>query len=525
MRSTVDAIKERLDIAEVVSSYTKLEKAGTSFKARCPFHTEKTPSFLVSPLRQTFYCFGCGAKGDIFTFVEQMEGIEFKDALKLLAEKAGVEIVYERREGEKEDKEKLYGILESATAFFEEKLRENKVAYDYLVSRGLTRETIKEWRLGFAPDEWHSLLDHLKTLGYEKALCLTAGLVKTGDPSISSGQVNEREPYDVFRNRLIFPLRDASGRIIAFSGRVLDKDAMPKYLNSPDTPIFRKSEVLYGLDKSKMSIRKQNYGVLVEGQFDLLLSHQVGVKNTVASSGTAFTQSHLERLKHLSRRLILAFDGDVAGLAAAEKATFLGLTLGFELKVATLKEGEDPASLAQSSPEEWKKVLREAEPAPEFFLSKILAKEKDQRKIGKEIVAKILPMIKLLGSSIEQAHFISSLHARTGIKEEVLWADLKKVTSPAVVRGEENSLTLPPQKIEGRSRFDEYKEVIEFLKENPSDKNLLAQKDELEKRIRENELSEKIEALRIESRMSPDEVLKEIDILTRERDEVRRKLL
>ena len=424
MRGDVDTIKEKLDITEIVSGYVKLQKAGASFKACCPFHKEKTPSFFVSPVRQSFYCFGCGAKGDIFTFVEEMEGLDFRGALSLLAEKAGVEIKYRGGES-KTEKDKILSVLEEATMFFEKGFVENKSARRYLASRGINDETIKNWRIGYAPGPpaggWRSLYNHLQNLGYDREMILKAGLAKTNDASATN------TPYDVFRDRIIFPLADVNGRIIAFSGRALSKETEPKYLNSPDTLLFTKSEVLYGLDKAKDQIRKKDYTVLVEGQMDLILSHQSGVDNTVASSGTAITGAHLERLKRFSSRIIIAFDGDSAGEKAAERASELGIFLGLEVKVANLPAGLDPAEVVEKDPQEWKNILRASLPAVEFFFNRIEGGEKDPRKLGKQIEKRILPMVKLIGSAIEQSHFISMLAKRTGIKEEILWEDLKKV--------------------------------------------------------------------------------------------------
>ena len=426
MRGSVETIKEKLDIQEIISGYVKLEKAGQSFKARCPFHNEKTPSFFVSPVRQSFYCFGCGAKGDIFTFVQEVEGLDFRGALKLLAEKAGVELEYQQLGESKTEREKILNVLEEATLFFEKELVGNKPALKYLASRGLSDETIKKWRIGYIPGEWRLLYSHLVSLGYNKEVIIKAGLVKLKDGG--------GDPYDVFRDRIIFPLSDPNGRVIAFSGRALSKDTEPKYLNSPDTILFTKSEVLYGLDKAKEQIRKKDYAVLVEGQMDLVLSHQAGVSNTVAVSGTAFTNLHLERLKHLSLRIILAFDGDSAGEKAAERASELGINLGFEVKVANLPKDRDPAEIIQKDIEEWKKILRESKPAVEFFFNKIEEKEKDSRKLGKQIEKKILPMIKIIKSSIEQSYFVSMLAKRTGIKEAILWEDLKKVKIAELVK-------------------------------------------------------------------------------------------
>ena len=434
MRGDVETIKERLDITDVAREYVKLEKAGQSFKARCPFHNEKTPSFYVSPARQSFYCFGCGAKGDIFTLVQELEGLSFKESLKMLAEKAGVEIEYRpEAAGVKSEKDHIREVLEIATQFFESQLLGSDAARKYFSSRGISEESQRSWRLGYAPLEWRSLYNHLLERGHGKDILIKAGLVKPVEGEI-------KEPYDVFRDRLIFPLSDASGQVIAFSGRALSPETQPKYLNSPDTILFTKSEVLYGLDKAKEKIRRKNYAVLVEGQMDLVLSHQAGIDNTVASSGTAFTPAHLERLKRLSSRIILAFDGDNAGDKAAEKATQSALALGLEVKIAKLPEGKDPADMVSGNPSEWKEILRSAKPAVEHFLEKLLLSEKDKRKAGKLIVEKLLPLIALLESSMERSHFVSLISKMTGIKEDVVWDDLKRVKRPDFARTSPNPL-------------------------------------------------------------------------------------
>lgn len=454
MRGDVDIIKEKLDITEIISGYVKLEKAGQSFKARCPFHNEKTPSFFVSPTRQNFYCFGCGVKGDIFTFVEDIEGLDFRGALKLLADKAGVEIEHKGGES-KEEKKKILNVTEEATKFFEKELIQNKEAYRYITSRGIDDESIKKWRIGYARPEWRSLFDYLQKLGYDKEIILKAGLTKVSDTSAN------KDPYDVFRGRIIFPLTDLNGRVIAFSGRALSKESEPKYLNSPDTPLFTKSEVLYGLDKAKDQIRRKNYAVLVEGQIDLVLSHQIEIDNTVAASGTAFTQQHLEKLKRFSSRIILAFDGDLAGLKASRKASELAIFLGLEVKVADLPKDSDPAQIVEKSPEEWKNILRQSLPAVEFFFNKIEEVEKDPRKLGRQVEQNILPMIKLMGSAIEQSHYVSMLSKRTGIKEEILWEDLRKVKTSNII-----DVNISHQTTTG----EDYKRVIQSYREQIEDR-------------------------------------------------------
>lgn len=432
MRGTVDRIKERLDIVDVIGSYIPLEKSGAHYKGRCPFHNEKTASFFVSQSRQNFYCFGCGAKGDVFTFVEELDGIDFRGALKFLADKAGVEIQHEQGPS-KTEKDMLYHALDDASLFFEAELQKNNDALSYLKNRGVSEESIKNFRIGYAPLEWRALLAHLESLGHRRDILLKAGLVKWSADDASQGkEKTERLPYDVFRGRVMFPLQDSGGKVIAFSGRALQVDAIPKYLNSPDTVLFTKSEVLYGLDKAKEEIRKKDYAVLVEGQLDLVLSHQAGIKNTVASSGTAFTSHHLERLKRLSQRIILAFDGDAAGEKAAQKSAMLGLMLGMEVKIAPLPDGRDPADMVRESSELWKDTLRSSVHAIEHVLARVLKTEDHPRKVGKMIVKEVLPLITLVQSAVERSHFISLIAKQSGIREEVLWEDLRHVAVQAM---------------------------------------------------------------------------------------------
>ncbi len=498
MGGDAERVKERLDIAEVVGGYVKLDKAGQSFKGRCPFHNEKTPSFFVSPLRQSYYCFGCGAKGDIFTFVQELEGLSFRQALKDLAERAGVELT-NRPEAVKArgEKDELLQALEAATVFFENELGKSEAARQYVLSRGITEVSIRKWRLGYAPAEWRSLYSHMLQLGFKQDVLLKAGLVK----SVADG--SGKQPYDVFRDRIIFPLSDSSGEVIAFSGRALAPEAVPKYLNSPDTVLFTKSEVLYGLDKAKEKIRKQNYAVLVEGQVDLVLSHQVGVENTVASSGTAFTERHLERLKRLSKRIILGFDADAAGEKAGEKAAELGLRLGLEVKIANLPRGKDPAEIAKANPSAWKEVLRSSLPAIEHFLNRVIAEEKDTRKRGLMIEKKILPLIALLGSSIERSHFVSLISQRTGLKEDVLWEDLKRVkkgadpvrTSHLVV---EPLSKHPPRRELMEERLTEVRTWLsEFPEDAPEAKDWVKEESEILAHLSQESLKEELSALTV----------------------------
>ena len=428
MNSPVQKIKERLSIEEVVSSYIKLEKVGANFKARCPFHNEKTPSFFISQERGSYYCFGCGAKGDIFTFVEEFEGLDFKGALKLLADRAGVPLEQFNLKEESE-KEKLYKVMEEATKFFENNLIKNEKVLSYLKNRGLEDKTIKDFRVGFIKNDWRELHSHLQKSGFSDIQMEKAGLVKKTDKGY----------YDRFRGRIMFPISDSSGRIIAFSGRIFEDDGKSaKYLNSPETSIFNKSSVLYGLDKAKDSIRKNNFSILVEGQFDLILSHQAGFRNTVATSGTALSDSTVSKenvvsnlglIRRLSSNIVLAFDADKAGFNAANRASKIALSFGMDVKVVSMPEGIDPADLiSKSGKDAWHTAIRNSKHIIEFLLDKVLKNfGNDPRKAGREIKEKILPYVSSLESSIEKAHFIKKISDLSQISENALKDDLKKV--------------------------------------------------------------------------------------------------
>lgn len=433
MSTPVEKIKEKLGVEEVVGSYVKLERAGRNLKGRCPFHNEKTPSFFVSPERGSFYCFGCNAKGDIFTFVEQFEGIDFMGALKLLAERAGVELKFDKdSQIHKTEKEKTLALMEEATIFFEKEYDKLKEAQDYVKSRGITQETRKDFRIGFAPEEWRSLYNHLKNKKYSDQEIEKAGLAKK--PEGGDGQ---KAPYDRFRGRIMFPICDSSGRVIAFSGRILHDDGKSaKYINSPDTMLYNKSTVLYGIDKAKKDIRIKNYSILVEGQMDLVLSHQAGIRNTVAVSGTALSDVLMSRdnvvnnlgiVKRLSNNIILAFDSDEAGKKASMRSASIALSLGMDVKIARIEGGKDPADLVRENPELWKNALRNSKPVVESFLDDVLSQKLDPRKLPQALRDNVFPFIAPISGAMEKAHYIKLVSEKTGLKEDAVLADLKKV--------------------------------------------------------------------------------------------------
>jgi DNA primase len=480
MSTPVEQIKERLSIEDVVGSYVKLIRSGKNLKAKCPFHNEKTPSFYVSPDRGGYYCFGCGAKGDIFSFVEQFEGLDFMGALKLLAERAGVDISRSKESFSnyvqaKSEKDRLYAIMEEAAVFFEKNLWHvtsddapgvlAAQARDYIKKRGLTEKTMKEFRIGFVPNEWRLLYNHLRGKGFNDAEIEKAGLAKRPERGEIASAVASL--YDRFRDRIMFPIFDSSGRVIAFSGRILHEDTgkkdtdgntitAAKYLNSPDTPLYTKSTVLYGIDKAKQAIRERDYTILVEGQMDLVLSHQAGIKNTVAVSGTALADTlvvkdsgekgapnivnNLGIVRRLSTNLILAFDSDAAGRKAAMRSAGIALTLGMDVKIADLPEGKDPADLVLADPESWKNVLRTAKPIIEFALDHVLTevaeKKLDSRKVPALLRERVYPFIAMLSNQTDQGHYVKMVRERAlgnAENEAIIWEDVNKLQKAAAV--------------------------------------------------------------------------------------------
>lgn len=419
MSSHVEQIKSKLGIVDVVGSYVELEKAGMNFKAKCPFHNEKSPSFFVSPARNSYYCFGCGAKGDIFSFVQEFEGLDFVGALRVLAKRAGVELTRENPTIRTE-RERQYLAMEHATLFYQRQLQNNKQALEYLKKRGLTDETIKEWRLGFSLVDWRTLFTYLTTKKLSVQDMEKVGLVKKSEKSDGSY-------YDRFRGRIMFPIFDSSGRVVAFSGRqFLDDGTQAKYLNSPETPLFEKSKILYGFDRAKLNIRRQDYSLLVEGQMDLLMSHQAGFSNAVASSGTALTTEHLEIMRRLSNKIVIAYDGDDAGGAAAARGWQLALALGMDIKIATLPAGKDPADLILENPQHFSDAIKNARHIIEVELERIMKSDLEEREKKIKIEKELLPLVADVQSLAEQSHFISDIAYKSGIKEDIVWDIVRK---------------------------------------------------------------------------------------------------
>jgi DNA primase len=351
---TIEQIAAANDIVEVIGSYFPLKRAGANFKALCPFHQEKTPSFIVSPNRQTFHCFGCGAGGSVFRFVMEYEHVDFPAAVRKLAARAGITIVEERGAADEgrqyETRRKLLKLHAEAAEWFHENLIKREIgeaARKYLKQRGITGEIAKRWLLGYAPDEWDAFGAWARGQGYDARDLVTSGLVKTKDDNQTSN-LGPRTSYDRFRGRIMFPICDKSGEVIAFSGRLLkDEEGAAKYLNSPETKLFQKGSVLFGLDKTRRALIDANCAVVCEGQFDLISLFESGIENVVAPQGTAFTDRQAVMLKPLVSEVVLCFDADVAGQKAAERSIDALLQNDLIVRVVEMPAGEDPDSLVR----------------------------------------------------------------------------------------------------------------------------------------------------------------------------------
>ena len=423
MSNQIEDIKNRLDIVEVVGGYIKLQKCGINYRACCPFHSEKKPSFFVSPSRQSWHCFGCSKGGDIFGFVKEIEGIEFGDALKMLAAKAGVELKPVSPEF-KTKRNKLYDICELSCKFFEKQLEGSKIGQEaraYLLERGITGDSIGKWRLGYAPDKPKSLIEFLTSKGFEEEEISKAGLASR----------SERGGYfDRFQSRIIFPVFDLNSQVIGFGGRIFGeraKNEIAKYLNTPATFLYDKSRVVYGLDKARVPIRMKNSVILVEGYTDCIMAHQVGSENTVATSGTALTSWQLKILKRYSSNLITAFDMDLAGGAATKRGIDLAQSLDFNIKVLTMPEGKDPADVILESSDFWKKIVNQAKSILEFYFeTTFLRFDKENPEEKKEISNILLPVIKRIPNRIVKFHWLQKLASNLGVRVEDVEREMEK---------------------------------------------------------------------------------------------------
>ncbi|MCK5123209.1 MAG: DNA primase [Candidatus Pacebacteria bacterium] len=415
--SQTDEIKSKLSVEEVISGYLQLQRAGRNLKANCPFHNEKTPSFMVSPERQMWHCFGCGEGGDIFSFVMKIEGLEFRDALKLLAEKARVELKstgYKSSDGGR--KKRVLEVVEVSRKFYEEclKIKTGKKAFEYLSKRGLSKNTIEKFQLGYAPDSWDLLSKFLKKKGYRDSEIFAAGMTVRKD---RGGY------YDRFRGRIMFPINNVSGQTVGFSSRVMpgQDESQAKYINTPETVLYNKSQILYGLDRAKLAIRKNDLAILVEGNMDVIASFQAEIENVVAASGTALTAEQIRIIKRYTDNVAFSFDLDSAGIQAANRGIEIALAEGMSVQVATVPEGKDPADCVKSNPDLWKKAVKNPKPIMEFYFESVFAKY-DLIKIEdkKKIATELLNIISKISNKIEQSHYLQILAEKLSVDEKVL---------------------------------------------------------------------------------------------------------
>ena len=434
MADNIQIIKERLDLLDFLRSYLRVAPAGKNFKANCPFHKEKTPSFIISPDRQIWHCFGCSKGGDIIKFLMLYENIEFFEALKILGEKAGLDIGSFSGSDQRHFNI-LYEINQKAKEFFRQQLQLNAEAKNYLKNRGLTEATIEEFEIGFAPAGSDILARQLLKAGYRVAELEQSGLVlKT-----------ERGTYwDRFRSRIMFPLYNNFGRTVGFTGRILEGAvnssasgmALAKYVNSPETPIFNKSKILFGFHKSKNAIREAKTAILVEGQMDFLMLWQDGIKNVIATSGTALTNEHLLALQRLADSLIINFDSDEAGQAATERAIDMAEANDLVVRVAVL-EDKDAADFVKNNPGAIQSMFSKAVPALEYYLDKYKLADVKKYNLSsadaKRALRLVLGKIKNIYSPIEQGQWLKELGRRTGITEQLLSAEMQNLKSAATV--------------------------------------------------------------------------------------------
>ncbi len=422
MDSPIQTIKDKLDVVIFLKGYLELTPAGKNFKARCPFHNEKTPSFMISPDRQSWRCFGCGVGGDVFSFIMKYENMEFGEALKVLAEKAGVEL---KRLQPQEYKTfgLLYELQDEAKKYFIEQLKGADLAKKYLSERGLKQETIEEFEIGWAPNEPEGLAMHLLKKGYDPNDVIRAGLIIKTERGMN---------LDRFRGRIMFPIHNHLGKAVGFTGRILpvfDTGEMGKYVNSPETAIFNKSKLPYGFWKSKNIIRETGRAFMVEGQMDFLMSYQAGVGNAIATSGTALTVDHLLTIRRVAEELLLSFDNDEAGWVAGERAISLAESVGLVTKIVSLSGVKDPAELAQKDPIALKMAVDGAEPAFKVLFRRHLPNGRLDVSSLKEMksLRELIGRINSISSPIERDYWLKELSSYTLLSESLIKEEAEKI--------------------------------------------------------------------------------------------------
>jgi len=432
MPTPVEDIKARIDIVDFINESLPLKQAGSNWKGKCPFHNEKSPSFMVSRERGSWHCFGCGKGGDIFSFIQEQEGLDFPEALQLLAKRAGVQLRQYNKE-EQTQKTKVLDVLRWVSRYYQEVLRKSsdaEPARKYVAERKISETSMEDFGVGYAPAGWDITFQALKKKGFSDDDIFQAGLTIRKDRGAGY--------YDRFRNRIMFPIQDVHGTVVGFSGRVVDalvdpKGPVPaKYINSPQTIVYDKSRILYGLDKAKQAIKKVDKAVIVEGQMDCLMSYQAGVQNVVASSGTALTADQVGLLKRFSSNLVLAFDQDAAGAQAALRGVDQALMAKMSVRIVRLSQGKDPDELIRHDLPAWQKAIETAQPLMEYYVQEATnGRDLNSVEDKKAVVKFLLPIIGKLGDAVEQAHYLQQLADLVHVDIAILRQTMTGQTKPA----------------------------------------------------------------------------------------------
>ncbi|HYH36570.1 MAG TPA: DNA primase [Candidatus Saccharimonadales bacterium] len=436
----VEEVKARLSIEDVISEYVPLKRAGRNWRGLSPFSNEKTPSFMVSPEKQIWHDFSSGKGGNMFSFVMEVEGLEFKGALELLARKAGIDIEQYRSSGPRRSgpsKERLHQLLELAAKFYQVHFSKNKTALEYVLQkRKFSKETALEWRIGYAPNNGSALLDYAKSKGFTEAEIKQAGL---------SAQNYRGGIQDMFRGRLMIPLQDPQGRLIGFTARLLDDDPnAPKYINTPQTVLYDKSRHIYGLHLAKESIRKTKFAVLVEGNLDVIASHQAGVRQVVATAGTALTEPHLKALGRFTGDIRLAFDADKAGVAATERAIPIASKVKVSLSMIDIPSGKDPDDLIRQDPSLWEAAITKHQYALDWLMVRYRHElDLDSAPGKREFTDILLPVVRALSDDVERDHYLGAIAKATDTTREALDQKFQKTSGPASATRRRNVKATP----------------------------------------------------------------------------------
>lgn len=465
----IEQVRQKIDIVDLIGSYIPLKKAGRNFKALCPFHSEKTPSFVVSPERQIFKCFGCGQGGSVFNFLMEYEKMDFGEALRFLADKAGITLKSYQPSPETARKEKLLQVNHLAAEFYHYILLNHQLGEKglrYLLGRGISKSSIKAFNLGYAPEAWENLQAFLvNKKGYSKLELEKAGLIIKGKSSY----------YDRFRGRIIFPLFDHRGNTRGFAGRTLEKDLKgAKYINTPETVLYHKSDLFYGLNVTKAEIKKKNQAVIVEGELDLISSFQAGVKNVVAIKGSALTESQVNLIKRFTDNVALALDEDAAGDAAARRGIEIADEAGLNIKVIQVAWGKDPDECAQHNPKLWRQSVRQSIPIYDFYLKSAVKRFGRQSALAKKKISEaLMPVLAQISNEVVKAHYLKKLANVLKVGEEAVAKELErflkkqKITAPPAIKK-----TAAPAPQTRREKLEELLLSLVLQQEKPTSKYL-----------------------------------------------------